>query len=122
MKKVALFAVSGLLVVAGVIRFDLVAQESAKGGRDGPGPPPGEPHRVFPVQTELQRLILGKDISVFVPLDLRGVVKDGELDQAVLQSIRRDLAGAGGERASSTFASSTIGHRALMRISGCMMR
>ncbi len=96
MKKVALFAVSGLLVVAGVIRFDLVAQESAKGGRDGPGPPPGEPHRVFPVQTELQRLILGKDISVFVPLDLRGVVKDGELDQAVLQSIRRDLAGAGG--------------------------
>jgi hypothetical protein len=96
MKKVALFAVAGLLVVAGMIRFDLVAQESAKGGRDDPGPPRGEPHLVFPVQTELQRLILGKDISVFVSLNLRGVVKEGgELDQAALRSIGRDLAAAG---------------------------
>jgi hypothetical protein len=95
MKKIALFGVSGLLIVAGMIRFDLVAQESAEGGRKGPGPPGGEHHLVFPVRTELQRLILGKDISVFVSLDPTGIVKDGELDQAVLQSIRRDLARAG---------------------------
>jgi beta-lactamase regulating signal transducer with metallopeptidase domain len=95
MKKVALFGLSGLLVAAGMIRFDLVAQESARGGREGPGPPRGEPHLVLPVQTELQRLILGKDVSAFVSLDLRGVVKDGELDQAALRSIGRDLAAAG---------------------------
>jgi hypothetical protein len=95
MKKIALFGVSGLLVVAGMIRFDLAAQESAEGRQKGPGPPSGEHHVVFPVRTELQRLILGKDISVFVSLDLTSVVKDSQLDQAALQSIRRDLVRAG---------------------------
>src|SRR5262245_59398575 len=95
MKKVALFGVAGVLVLAGMIRIDLAAQESAEGRPKGPKPPRGEHHRALPVRTELQRLILGKDISVFVTLDLTGVVKDGEPDQAALRSIRRDLAGAG---------------------------
>jgi hypothetical protein len=95
MKKIALFGVSGVLVFAGMIRLDLAARESAEGGREGLKPPRGEHHLVLPVQTELQRLILGKDVSVFVTLDLMGVVKDAELDQSALRSIRRDLAGAG---------------------------
>lgn len=95
MKKVALFGVAGVLVLAGMIRTDLAAQVSAEGRPKGSKPPGGEHHRVLPVQTELQRLMLGKDVSVFVTLDLTGVVKDAEPDRAALRSIRRDLAGAG---------------------------
>jgi hypothetical protein len=95
MKKAALFGVAGVLVFAGMIRIDLIAQESTEGRPKSYKSPGGEHHRVLPVQTELQRLILGKDVSVFVTLDLTGVVKDVEPDQSALQSIRRDLAGAG---------------------------
>jgi hypothetical protein len=95
MKRIALFGVSGVLVIAGMIRFDLVAQEAAERRPKGVKPPGVEHHLVLPVQTELQRLILGKDVSVFVTLDLMGVVKDGSLNQSALGSIHRDLAGAG---------------------------
>jgi len=95
MKKVALFGVAGVLALAGMIRIDLAAQVSAEGRPKDSKPPGGAHYRVLPVQTDLQRLILGKDVSVFVTLDLTGVVKDAEPDQAALRSIRRDLAGAG---------------------------
>jgi hypothetical protein len=95
MKKFAPFGVAGVLVLAGMVRINLNAQESVDGPPTGSKQPRGEHHRVVPVQTELQRLILGKDSSVFVTLDLAGVVKDAEPDQAALLSIRRDLAGAG---------------------------
>jgi hypothetical protein len=96
MKKIALFGVAVVLVLAGMNRIDPAAQEPAEGQPKSSKPPGGEHHRVLPVQTELQRLILGKDISVFVTLDLTGVVKDAEPDQSALRSIRRDLIGAGG--------------------------
>ena len=95
MKRIALFGVSGVLVIAGMIRFDTVAQEAAERLPKGSEPPGAEHHLVLPVRTELQRLILGKDVSMFVTLDLMGVVKDGSPDQSALRSIRRDLAGAG---------------------------
>jgi hypothetical protein len=95
MKRIALFGVSGVIVIAGMIRFDLVAQEAPEGGPKGAQPPGAKNHLVFPVRTELQRLILGKDVSVFVTLDLMGVVKGGSLNQSALGSIRHDLAGAG---------------------------
>jgi hypothetical protein len=95
MKLIALFWVSGALVIAGTIRFDLFAQESAAGGRKGLNPPRDKHHLVFPVQTELQRLSLGYDISVVVTLDPMGVVKDGAPTQVALEEIRRDLAGVG---------------------------
>jgi hypothetical protein len=94
-KRIALIGVSGALAIAGMIGCDAVAQEAAERRPKGAQPLGGEHHLVLPVQTELQRLILGKDVSVFVTLDLMGVVKDGTLNQSALGSIRRDLAGAG---------------------------
>jgi hypothetical protein len=94
MRQSHLFGVAGALVLAGMINIDLAAQVSADGRPMGSDPPRGEHHRVLPVQTELQRLILGKDVSVFVTLNLTGVVKDAKPDEAGLRSIRRDLAGA----------------------------
>jgi hypothetical protein len=94
MKRIALFGVSGVLVIVGMIPFDLVAQEAAETRPKGVSSPESEHHLVLTVQTELQRLILGKDVSVFVTLDLTGVVKDGSLNQSELSSLRRDLAAA----------------------------
>jgi hypothetical protein len=84
MKKAALCGVAGVLVFAGMIRIDLIAQEPTEGRPKGYKSPEGENHRLLPVQTELQRLILGKDVSVFVTLDLTGVVKEGEPDRSAL--------------------------------------
>jgi hypothetical protein len=91
MKMAAPLFVSCLLIVTGIIRFDVVAQDSPEGKRKGTAQPTSEHHRVFRVQTELQRRILGQESSVFVLFERRGVLKDGAPDEPALQSMRRDL-------------------------------
>lgn len=91
MKKIALFVVCYMLIVTGMIRFAGLAPVSAESQRKGTAKLTSEHHRVFRVQTELQRLILGQESSVFVLLERRGVLKDGAPDELALQSIRGDL-------------------------------
>jgi hypothetical protein len=69
MKRIATYGVSLALVIAGMIQFNSVTHEAAERRPKGSEPPGAEHHLVLLVRTELQRLILGKEVSAFVTLD-----------------------------------------------------
>jgi hypothetical protein len=91
-KKAALLGVCTLLAISGIVRIELVAGQPAKGEPDEPSVRRGVDYLVFPVKTELQRLLVHRqDAKVFVALNGTGLRSEDDVDETVLKAIRADL-------------------------------
>jgi hypothetical protein len=92
MKKMARLGVASVLIVSGMARIELVAQETPAREAKGAAERGKVNHLVFPVKTDLQRFLLGRDDQVFVAINLAGMVGDGKVDADALKAIATDLA------------------------------
>ncbi len=72
---------------------DVLAQEPSKEKPAGPAFVRGEHHLVFRVETELQRLLIRPlDAKIVVVIDGEGIRKPDDVDEPLVETIRRDLA------------------------------
>src|ERR1044072_5066406 len=73
-------------LLCGIIVLDFISAAACQ--------EPGGNYRLWPVTTDLQRLLLSADARVYGLVNSNGLVQDGKIDAAALpvRAFRRDLA------------------------------
>jgi hypothetical protein len=83
-----------LLAAFTVPRADLLAQEPTKDKPAEPAFVRGDHHLIFRVETELQRLLIRPlDAKIVVVIDGERIRKPDDVDEALVETVRRGLAG-----------------------------